>query len=90
MRFRNKWSEIMVLEIQEFLDCHDFYSNDMTWKTIGEDRIAMIPYSRLENFIAGEEMNADAPCHFVVKQRRSNDIQENYVYKASAFMEYAM
>eukprot|EP01018_Ginkgo_biloba_P029619 Gb_01440 [translate_table: standard] len=62
----------------------------MTWKAIGEDRIALIPYSRLEDFIAGEEMNADAPCHFVVKQRRSNDIQENSVYKASAFLEYVI
>eukprot|EP01018_Ginkgo_biloba_P039421 Gb_32948 [translate_table: standard] len=35
-------------------------------------------------------MNADAPCHFVVKQHRSNDIQENSVYKASAFLEYVI
>eukprot|EP01018_Ginkgo_biloba_P023023 Gb_36471 [translate_table: standard] len=62
----------------------------MTWKTIGEDHIALIPYSRLDDFIAGEEMNVDVPCHFVVKQRRSNDIQENSVYKASAFLEYAI
>eukprot|EP01018_Ginkgo_biloba_P033481 Gb_07967 [translate_table: standard] len=62
----------------------------MTWKFIGEDRIALILYNRLDDFIAGEQMNVDAPCHFVVKQRRSNDIEENSTYKANAFIEYVI
>eukprot|EP01018_Ginkgo_biloba_P026908 Gb_02105 [translate_table: standard] len=62
----------------------------MTWKFIGEDRISLIPYSRLDDFIAGEQMNVDAPCHFVVKQCRSNDIKENSTYKANAFLEYVI
>eukprot|EP01018_Ginkgo_biloba_P001729 Gb_02363 [translate_table: standard] len=35
-------------------------------------------------------MNVDAPFHFVVKQRRSNDIQENSTYKANEFLEYVI
>eukprot|EP01018_Ginkgo_biloba_P027616 Gb_01219 [translate_table: standard] len=62
----------------------------MTWKFIGEDRIALIPYNRFDDFIAGEQMNVDASCHFVVKQHRSNDIEENSTYKANAFLEYVI
>eukprot|EP01018_Ginkgo_biloba_P032307 Gb_10547 [translate_table: standard] len=80
----------MALQIYEFLDSHEFSSKDMTWKFIGEDRIALIPYSRLDDFIVREQMNVDAPCHFVVKQRRNNDIEENSTYKANAFIEYVI
>eukprot|EP01018_Ginkgo_biloba_P039530 Gb_16523 [translate_table: standard] len=62
----------------------------MTWKFIGEDHIALIPYSRLDDFIVREKMNVDAPCHFMVKQCRSNEIKENYTYKANAFIEYVI
>eukprot|EP01018_Ginkgo_biloba_P022090 Gb_14052 [translate_table: standard] len=80
----------MALQIQEFLDSREFSSKDMTWKFIGEDRIALIPYNKFDDFIAREKMNVDAPCHFVVKQRRSNDIEENSTYKANAFLEYVI
>eukprot|EP01018_Ginkgo_biloba_P013555 Gb_33663 [translate_table: standard] len=60
----------------------------MTWKFIGEDCITLIPYSRLDDFITGEKMNVDAPCHFVVKQCSSNDIKENSSYNATAFLDY--
>eukprot|EP01018_Ginkgo_biloba_P009809 Gb_15640 [translate_table: standard] len=35
-------------------------------------------------------MNVDAPCHFLVKQHRINDIEENSTYKANAFLEYVI
>eukprot|EP01018_Ginkgo_biloba_P025588 Gb_05069 [translate_table: standard] len=80
----------MALQIHEFLNSCEFSSKNMMWKFIGEDHIALIPYSRLDDFIVGEQMNVDAPCHFVVKQRRSNGIEEYSMYKANAFLEYVI
>eukprot|EP01018_Ginkgo_biloba_P036554 Gb_34675 [translate_table: standard] len=62
----------------------------MTWKFIGKDCITLIPYNRLDDFIAREKLNVDAPCHFMVKQHRSNDIEENSIYKANAFLKYVI
>ena len=52
-----------------------FSSRDLVWSKIHRenmsiDHIALIPSSRVPNFIKGEGENPDSPCTFVQKQSK--------------------
>ena len=68
----------MDLKVQ-YLPVKDTFSGiDMNWSEFVKgdiyiDCVALIPYSRVFDFIKGEEMNPNAPCKFVRKLYRMND-----------------
>jgi hypothetical protein len=61
-----KWDDIMELDIEDPEDMIEFSAKDLTWTQIGGDQVAIIPYSRLEDFINGEQSDEYAPTQFVV------------------------
>ncbi|KAH9320816.1 hypothetical protein KI387_015455, partial [Taxus chinensis] len=75
---KSKWSNIINLQVQEFKDKETFSSLDMTWTEIrchvgSIDRVALIPYNRICDFIRGEENHPDTLCKFVCKANRSSE-----------------
>ena len=72
-----KWTTIMDIEVQDPLGKDTFSIVDMNWSEVVKedksiDHVALIPYSRVPDFIKGEEMNPNAPCKFVRKLYRMN------------------
>ena len=68
----------MDLKVQDLPGKDIFSSTDLNWSEVVKgdksiDRVALIPYSRVPDFIKGEEMNPNAPCKFVRKLNRTND-----------------
>ena len=64
-----RWETINELKVQDPEDLMDFSTKDLTWTEVWEDRVAIIPYYRNEDFISGEQLNEGAPTQFVVKSR---------------------
>ena len=65
----------MDLEVQDPKNMVIFSSRDLVWfeihrENMSIDRVALIPSSRLPDFIKGEGENLDAPCTFVLKQSK--------------------
>ena len=48
----------------------DFSVEDLTWAQFYGDHVAVIPYSRFEDFLSGEQSNQNAPTQFVVNKQR--------------------
>ena len=72
---QGKWEAIMDLEVKDPKNMVIFSSRDLVWSKIHRenmsiDRIALIPSSRVPDFIKGEGENPDAPCTFVRKQSK--------------------
>ena len=60
----------MDIEVQDLSHKDKFSSVDMRWSEVLKedkfvDRVAIIPYSRVSDFIKVEEINLDAPCSFL-------------------------
>lgn len=67
---KKKWTTVMDLKVQDLPGKDIFSSIDLNWSEVVKgdksiDRVALIPYSRVPDFIKGEEMNPNAPCKFV-------------------------
>ena len=65
----------MDLEVQDPKNMVIFSSRDVVWSEIHQenksiDHIALIPSSRVLDFIKGKGENPDAPCTFVRKQSK--------------------
>ena len=63
---KGKWEEILELEVEDPEDMIIFSAEDLTWTQVYGDQVAVIPYSRFQDFISGEESNPNAPTQFVV------------------------
>jgi len=80
----------MDIEVQD-LSQKDIFV-DMRWSEVLKedkyvDRVAIIPYSRVPDFIKGEEINLDAPCSFF---RRRNIVKDDLDERDFTSNKYSM
>lgn len=92
---KTKWSVILDQQVQDLSGKNVFSQKDLMWNGIlrldkSVDRVALIPYSRLPDFIKGEEMNPDAPCKFIRRQMRSNEVLDNSSLRISTSNVYSV
>ncbi|PWA90593.1 hypothetical protein CTI12_AA099160 [Artemisia annua] len=69
-----RWDEILSLPVQN-PSTMEFASCDLVWSKIqgpceNLDRLALIPFHRVNDFVRGESNNKDCPTRFHVKARR--------------------
>ena len=85
-----KWETINELDVEEPEDMMEFSAEDLTWKDVLGDQVAVVPYCRIEDFISGEQLREGAPTKFVVKTRRN--IKEEDIIEANfgTYLEYAL
>ena len=67
-----------------------FSTKYLTWTQIGGDQFAIIPYSRLEDFIDGEQSDEEYPTQFVVNTNWSKEVEEIVCARINTCLEYAM
>ena len=85
-----KLEEINELEVEDPEDMVDFSAEDLTWTEIWGDRVAIIPYCRLQDFIKGEQARDTSPTQFVVHTRRTRKVEEIEKIQFDTYLEYAM
>lgn len=85
-----KWEEISELKVQYPKVMIQFSAKDLTWKNVKGSKVAIIPYSRLNDFISGEQSIEDAPTQFVVKTRRVKEVEEIKHARVDTYLEYAI
>jgi len=85
-----KWEEISELKVQYPKVMIEFSAKDLTWKDVNGNKVAIIPYSRLSDFISGEQSIEDAPTQFVVKTRRVKQAEEIKHCRVDTYLEYAI
>ena len=85
-----KWDLINELEVEDPEGMIEFSAEDLTWTEVAGDQVAIIPYCRLDDFISGEESNESAPTQFLLKNHRSNKIEDIKVTNYSTFLEYSV
>ena len=85
-----KWEDIMELDTEDPEDMIEFSAKDLTWTKIGGDQVDIIPYSRLEDFINGEQSDEDAPTQFVVNRKRSKEVDGIACARINTYLEYVM
>ena len=87
---KGKWDEIVELEVQDPEDMMDFFAEDLTWTQVYGDQVAVIPYSRFEDFLSGEQSNKNAPIQFVVNKQRVKLVEELTQLRIDTYLEYAI
>ena len=85
-----KWEDIMEFDTEDPEDMIEFSAKDLTWIEIGGDQVSIIPYSRLEDFINGEQSDEDAPTQFVVNTKRSKEVDGIACTRINTYLEYVM
>lgn len=85
-----KWEKISELKVQHPEVLIEFSAKDLSWKDVKGNKVAIIPYSRLSDFISGEKSIEDAPTQFVVKTRRVKQEEEIKHARVDTYLEYAI
>ncbi|KFK40773.1 hypothetical protein AALP_AA2G039200 [Arabis alpina] len=72
----------------------DFSWSDLTWTKFGtsehHDDVALIPYSRVDEFIIGECSNAECPTRFHIERGRKRSRGSLKEYKTDEYLEYRL
>lgn len=89
-----RWDEILSLPVQN-PPTLEFSSNDLVWSKVegwrdNLDRIALIPFARVDDFVRGESSNKDCPTRFHVEARRRRKQSANYKPKVDGILEYIL
>ena len=82
----------MDIEVQDLSHKEKFSSVDMRWSEVLKedkyvDRVAIVPYFRVSDFIKREEINLDAPSRFL---RMRNIVKDDPDSKDSTSNKYSM
>jgi len=85
---KGKWEEILELEVEDPEDMIIFSAEDLTWMQVYGDQVAVIPYSRFQDFISGEESNPNASTQFVVYKERVRDVEDITHSRIDTYLEY--
>lgn len=80
----------MELDIENQEDMIEFSTKDLTRNEIKWDQIAIIPYSRLDDFINGEKLDEVAPTQFVVSKNLSKKVEDDICARINTYIEYTM
>ncbi|TYJ41170.1 hypothetical protein E1A91_A03G002500v1 [Gossypium mustelinum] len=72
----------------------EFSSADLTWKKFGtvehQDDVALIPCTRVDNFIIGECCNVECPTRFHIERVRKRSKGSLKEYKNDEYLEYKL
>ncbi|KAM7494709.1 hypothetical protein LguiB_029318 [Lonicera macranthoides] len=89
-----RWDEILSLPIQN-PPTLEFSSDDLVWSKVegyrdNIDRVALIPFARVADFVSGESNNKDCPTRFHVEARRRRPPETAYKLKVDGILEYIL
>ncbi|KAF3444330.1 hypothetical protein FNV43_RR14020 [Rhamnella rubrinervis] len=89
-----KWDVILSLPVQN-PPTLEFSSDDLVWSKVegwrdNLDRIALIPFARVNDFVRGESSNKDCPTRFHVEARRRRSPTMPYKLKVDGILEYIL
>lgn len=89
-----RWDEILSLPVQN-PPTLEFSSADIVWSKVegwrdNIDRVALIPFARVNDFVRGESSNKDCPTRFHVEARRRRPPQAAYKQKVDGILEYIL
>uniref|UniRef100_A0ACD5XJC1 Uncharacterized protein n=1 Tax=Avena sativa TaxID=4498 RepID=A0ACD5XJC1_AVESA len=89
-----RWDEILTLPVQNPTTL-EFSAADITWSMVvgwkdSMDRLALIPFSRVNDFVRGESNNKECPTRFHVEARRRRPPTMNCKPKVDGILEYIL
>ncbi|KAG6784621.1 hypothetical protein POTOM_010319 [Populus tomentosa] len=89
-----RWNEILSLPVQN-PPTLEFSASDIVRSKVGGwrdnlDRLALIPFARVDDFVRGESANKDCPTRFHVEARRRRPPQTSYKQKVDGILEYIL
>ncbi|KAI3689614.1 hypothetical protein L2E82_47577 [Cichorium intybus] len=89
-----RWDEILSLPVQN-PPTLEFSACDLVWSKIeghrdNMDRLALVPFARVDDFVRGESNNKDCPTRFHVEARRRRPPKMPYKPKVDGILEYIL
>ncbi|XP_024928442.3 uncharacterized protein LOC107417124 [Ziziphus jujuba] len=89
-----RWDEILSLPVQN-PPTLEFSALDLVWSKVegwrdNMDRLALIPFARVDDFVRGESANKDCPTRFHVEARRRRSPTMPYKPKVDGVLEYIL
>ncbi|KAJ8748744.1 hypothetical protein K2173_011298 [Erythroxylum novogranatense] len=89
-----RWDEILSLPVQNPPSL-EFSAADLVWSKVegwrdNIDRLALIPFARVDDFVRGESANRDCPTRFHVEARRRRPPKAPYKQKVDGILEYIL
>lgn len=89
-----KWDEILSLPVQN-PPALEFGASDLLWSKVkgwcdNIDRVALIPFARVDDFVKGESSNKDCPTRFHVEARRRKPAKTACKPKVDGTLEYIL
>ncbi|CAL9193841.1 unnamed protein product [Musa hybrid cultivar] len=89
-----RWDEILTLPVQN-PPTLEFSAADIVWSRVEGwrekmDRLALIPFSRVNDFVRGESNNKECPTRFHVEARRRRPPEMAYKPKVDGILEYIL
>ncbi|MBA0553521.1 hypothetical protein Golob_012698 [Gossypium lobatum] len=89
-----RWDEILSLPVQN-PPTLEFSAHDIVWSKVegwrdNIDRVALIPFARVDDFVRGESSNKDCPTRFHVEARRRRSPKAPYKPKVDGILEYIL
>ncbi|KAL2537402.1 uncharacterized protein Fot_18793 [Forsythia ovata] len=94
MTWMARWDEILSLPVQN-PPTLEFSSSDLVWSKVegwrdNIDRLALIPFTRVDDFVRGESNNKHCPTRFHVEARRRRPPKMTYKPKVDGILEYIL
>lgn len=89
-----RWDEILTLPVQS-PPTLEFSAADIVWSRVEGwretmDRLALIPFTRVNDFLRGESNNKDCPTKFHVEARRRRPLETTCKPKVDGILEYIL
>ncbi|KAK9274307.1 hypothetical protein L1049_019121 [Liquidambar formosana] len=89
-----RWDEILSLPVQN-PPTLEFSAGDIVWSKVegwrdNIDRVSLIPFARVDDFVRGESSNKDCPTRFHVEARRRRPPEMPYKPKVDGILEYIL
>ncbi|KAJ1412848.1 Zinc finger, SWIM-type [Sesbania bispinosa] len=89
-----RWDAILSLPVQN-PPTLEFSSSDIVWSKVEGwhdklDRVALIPFARVDDFVRGESNNKECPTRFHVEARRRRPPSMPFKPKVDGILEYIL
>ncbi|XP_068650431.1 uncharacterized protein [Aristolochia californica] len=89
-----RWDEILTLPVQS-PPTLEFSAGDLVWSKVdgwrdSVDRVSLIPFTRVDDFVRGEQSNKECPTRFHVEARRRRSTETAYKPKVDGILEYIL
>ncbi|XP_020531953.1 uncharacterized protein LOC18448602 isoform X2 [Amborella trichopoda] len=89
-----RWDQILTMPVQQ-PSTIEFSSADLTWSKVEGwrqvmDKVALIPFSRVDDFVRGESANPECPTRFHVEARRRKPKGMGYKPRVDGYIEYIL